>query len=176
MRRTTFMSALAGFTFVALILWAAVAFAQDARPPAAPGSLWLDLIVPLILTLAGAIITAAISFASAMLYRWTGVQATAAARETLHSAAMTGVNIGLDKIASELSTRGVGPLMGSSAKARVLDEGVKWIMTGGAADSVKKLGASPKDVRAIVEGKLAAITNATSTVGVTTSSASSPGA
>lgn len=124
--------------------------------------LWSDVAVPILVTLASGIITAAISIAAAYFARLTGIQIEAGQREALHSAAMTGVNLALSRLEAQVGG------MTLTTKSRVVDDALGWVVTTGAPAAVKTLGLDAVDVRKLVESKLGALTNAVATVAVTT--------
>lgn len=115
------------------------------------GPLW-DALVPYIASGMGLIITAAATWASYQFQRLTNMKLDQNARDALHSAAMTGVNLALNKA-------GVAAHEASfHIENAIIGEATGWVLKS-VPDALKRLDISPDKVAAIVTSKIAALKN-----------------
>ncbi len=114
------------------------------------GGLWSalsSLLVPVL----GTVATAVIGYASAYAAKHWKLQITASSQDTLHSAVETGISWALSKVGGVLSSTSVN--VGSPLVADAL----QWVLTTGAPEALKQLGATPDDVRKLIVSKLQAM-------------------
>lgn len=135
---------LAAFLFVAGLILAGPAFAEDGRVALGPVSVFVQ---PYLSVLAEVAITALLGFLATRLSAWTGITIEASHREALHSAAMTGVNLALSRL--DVSMSGVSV----DVRSAVVADAVAWVLRS-VPDALKHLNVTPEKVRAIVEAKL----------------------
>ncbi len=75
-------------------------FAQEAKVQTTRVDLEpvIDTILPWVAAIASTVVAGAISWAAAAFSSWTGIKTEANHREALHSAAMTGINLAIQKV------------------------------------------------------------------------------
>jgi hypothetical protein len=145
--------------FVLVLVGAGIygsALAQDTItvPPSTNGAptvitlqpLWEGL-VPYIVAALGAIITGVVAWAGVLFNQVTGARLDAKAREALHSAAMTGVNLAIQQ---------AGGLVGKvsiTTKNQIVTRGVEWVLQS-VPGAIARFGLSPEQIGHIVESKL----------------------
>lgn len=129
----------------AFVLGAGVAMAGDSTVSLAP---IVDLIAPYIVSIIGALVAGLLGWLSKRVNDWLGIEIEGRHRETLHSAAVTG----LERAVAGL--RGRGEEVRFDLRSPVIAEAVDWVLTKGAPDAVARFGLSPADVEAIVSAKL----------------------
>lgn len=170
MHRSLRVLALAGAFLCAS---AAVVLAQDATTTvvtAAPGTTvttgtWFSTYVqPGLSTLFGAVVTAAITWAAAALAKFTGVNVEQKYRDSVHSAAMTGINLAMSQLAPKLDNLTI------DVKSQVVAHAVQW-MVNSVPDAISHLGVTPDALIALAESKLSALMNAQTTTASTTAAA-----
>ena len=97
------------------------ALAQTTPAPVKVGGLW-DSLQPYVVDVLGVIVTAAISWAAAAFTRRTGIEIDAKHREALHSAAMTGVNLALQRVGVAAHALDI------TTSSRVIDDAINWVI------------------------------------------------
>lgn len=130
-----------------------------AATPIGAAAAWSEFVREAALTMASAIITAAITIAVAQFTKWTGIEVEARQREALHSAAMTGINLAIARYGA---AAGFAP----NGRPDVVNDAVGWVLSTGAPRSVADLDLTDEDVRKVVESKLGALAAASATVAV----------
>lgn len=132
---------------VAFFWFTSPSFAADTEVSFAPlVNTLLEYLVPAL----GVLIAALIGWAAALIKKRTGLEIEARHREALHSAAMTGVRIALEKFAVSPSN------LTADLRSKVLADGVEWIQES-VPDALKHFGLTPDRLSVIVASKLAAI-------------------
>ena len=153
---------------LACILVAGPALAQAVVTAPNPlGDIWLRL-EPTILDAAATIITLLIGLAVAKARQKWHIDIEAKWQADLHQAAMTGVQLGLDKVGVGLN--GVDPQSKVAVIAAATDH-----MISSVPGAIKGLKAGSDMLVSIAASKLAALTNASATVGVTTTTPATGG-
>jgi len=113
------------------------------------GPLW-DAISPYIVTLISTLLIALLTWATALLQKWTGIKIEATRRDALHKAVMTGVLQGINQVGEMADSMSV------DAKNRVVADASRWVLRS-VPDAVKYFNVSNDDLRTLIESKLAAI-------------------
>lgn len=108
--------------------------------------IWEGL-VPYIVAALGTIITAVVAWAGVLLNRWTGANLDKQAREALHSAAMTGVNLAIHQAGTLVEK------MTITTKNQIVARGVEWVMQS-VPGAIARFGLSPEQLGHIVESKI----------------------
>ena len=85
---------------IVLGVFAMPALAQDTSTELRGGAIWAT-VAPYLFTTISAAVIAVLTWLAELFRRWTGIQIEAKHREALHSAAMTGVAAGFNKIGEE---------------------------------------------------------------------------
>lgn len=135
---------------VALLLAPFAALAQDValRPTVVDLNSFFAEITPYILALFGAVITAAITWATKKLSDWTGITIEANHREALQSALMNGARFALAKATpTELKL---------DLKNATLASAVRFVLDS-VPDAVAYFGLTPEDIERHLAPKVAAI-------------------
>lgn len=110
-----------------------------------------DFISTLVIPVLGTVVTVLLGWAISIFSRHTGLAVSQKYQDDLHSAAMTGISLGLH----ELGVAGAAALEGSgNAKLAVIGTAMAWINNKGAPDAIKALGLTPAEVQAFVAAKL----------------------
>jgi hypothetical protein len=132
--------------------------AQTVAPPVTVvplDGIWATAL-PFLQAILGVVVTAFIGWAAAKFTSKTHVDIEAAYRDSLHSAAMTGVNLALAKIG------GIVGSMTIPAKDAVIAEAAGWVIKS-VPDALKYLQITPDSVERLIESKLNALLSAGST-------------
>lgn len=141
-----------GLSLVALLA-VATTLASAAEVSAAPtinlGGLW-DSLAPLIRAFGESCIAALLGWVAVRIHRWTGLQIEARHREALHSAAVTGANLALDRLGERAGNTSI------EVRSAVLAEAYDWVVRS-TPDALAYFGLGPDRVRQLIESKLSAI-------------------
>lgn len=129
-------------------------FAAAAPDTVVTGGPLFQLIEPYLVSGIGALITALIAWAAALVQRWVGIKIDQANREALHSAAMTGVNLALSKLGAEAND------LSFDTKSAVIAQAVTWVEKS-VPGALKHFGMTPDKIAAVVESKIGALAQAT---------------
>lgn len=125
------------------------------------GGLWESTVSPVLSNVIGLVIAGVITWAGAAFTKSTGITIDARYRDSLHSAAMTGVNLALSKVGAKLDG------LTLDTKSAVIAQAVEWVENS-VPDALKRLGVDNVTLTHLVESKLSGLSNASATVAVTT--------
>lgn len=97
----------------------------------------------------GAVVSALMAWGLQILNKHTGIVVDAKYRDSLHSAAVTGINAGLARLGGKLPKS-------VDVKSSLVSEAINWIETTGAPAAVAHFGLSKQDIENLVMSKLQA--------------------
>lgn len=110
---------------------------------------FLAEVVPYVMSLAAAIVSAALAWIAQQITRRTGIQVEAAHREALQSALMNGARLVVGRLTPEELRLDV--------KTPMMKEGIEFVLRS-VPDAVKYFGLTPEDVERHLKPKLVAAT------------------
>lgn len=108
--------------------------------------LW-DGLVPYIVAGLGSLVTVAAGWAALQFQRLTGIKIDDSAREALHSAAMTGVNLAISKLGSAAGNITI------DVKSQIIAQALQWVQSS-VPDAIKRFGLTPADLQKLIESKI----------------------
>lgn len=132
---------------LALLFAAVPALAQEAQPAIRFDGFSATVIEYALATLA-VVVTWAIAYGAKKVRDWFGIRADEALRDTLHSAAMTGLRAALDRA----NTWAAG--ISINVKSQVLADAANYVLNVGAPQAVERFGLTPQRVAELVQSKL----------------------
>jgi hypothetical protein len=148
LRSIAVLNALAFAAIAGAVLWPVYAMAQEAGGTTInAGSLFSD-VRGTIETVAGVVVFGVLGLLSALVKKNLGLSIDGKMRDTLQSAAMNGVHLGLDKVQSYADTKNL------DVKSKIIADGIGYIRQY-APQAVKHFGLGEDDLAAIVKAKLA---------------------
>lgn len=136
-----------------------LAVAQTVEPSAkvdAGGGIFAAL-QPYIVDGAGVLITAFIGWAATKFSAKTGIEIDAKHRDALHSAIVTGINLGLSRVGEKIEGK---PVTASNA---VVADAMNWVNKS-VPDALDRFKVTPDTLRTMVEAKIPQVTGATAPV------------
>lgn len=129
------------------------AFAQDAVV-VSPGDTivsvapWYDMLVSGITVVVGSAVTVAIAVVGNLLTKWFGVKIDDQLKNTLHSAAVTGITSAIERWGKPLREANI------DVRNKIVREAVDWMATTGAPKAIEKFGLSEEELTTLALSKL----------------------
>ena len=131
---------------IVLGVFAMPALAQDTSTELRGGAIWAT-VAPYLFTTISAAVVAVLTWLAELFRRSTGIQIEAKHREALHSAAMTGVAAGFNKIGEAADALTI------NAKSAIVAQGVDWVLKS-VPDAMAYFNLTPQSLATLVESKL----------------------
>lgn len=113
----------------------------------------LEALRPSLVEAASLIALGLVGWAATLFRRWTGIEIEARYRDSLHRAAVTGLQAALNRLAGRAGTASLAQMSGEGAE-QVVREATAWVRRS-VPDAVAHLRADPERVAEIVRAKLA---------------------
>lgn len=118
-----------------------------------------QLVEPYLVSGLGALVTALIAWAAALVQQWVGIKLDQSHRDALHSAAMTGVTMALSRIGVAANSLTI------DTKSAVVAQSIAW-MEKSVPGALKHFGLTPDKLADIVESKIGALISAPAAVAI----------
>lgn len=153
---------LAPLLAILTVLAADPAFAQAVAPAGvviSPGGVYHTVIEPLVLSSVSVVLTALLGWAAALFSKATNIKVEDAWRQSIHSAAMTGVTAAMSKLGVKADSLSI------TVKNQVIGDAANWMLKS-VPDAVKGLGldTAPDKLRALIESKLGLLAQTPGTI------------
>lgn len=150
---------LVGFLALAAIVIADVAFAQTSDTTISVGGIWRSTVEPLIVTAISGFVAGLLTWIATIFQKATNIKVEDAWRQSIHSAAMTGVTAAMAKIGTKVDGLTI------DVKYKIVKEAADWMMRS-VPDALKGLGLdkAPDKLNELILSKIGLLEQTPATV------------